>query len=85
MVVDRSGNLWFGGQEGAFRYDGKTLATISPRGQLRIWDFAQSRRLAEIALPPVGDDGYGPMQFSPDGHHLLIAIPRGAVAIVRAG
>src|SRR5262245_20768899 len=29
MVVDRSGNLWFGGQRGAFRYDGKTLATFT--------------------------------------------------------
>ncbi len=69
----------------ALAADGKTLATISPSGQLRLWDFAQSRRLAEIALPPVGDDGYGPMQFAPDGNHLLIGIPRGAVAIVRVG
>ncbi len=65
--------------------DGKFLAAISPRGQLRLWQFEQVRQLKEVNLPPVGDEGYGPIHFTPDGRHLLIAIPRGAVAIVRIG
>jgi len=31
IVVDRSGNLWFGGQEGAFRYDGKTVTAFTSK------------------------------------------------------
>ena len=29
MAIDRSGILWFGGQDGAFRYDGKTVTTFT--------------------------------------------------------
>jgi ligand-binding sensor domain-containing protein len=31
MAVDRSGNLWFGGQGGAYRYDVKTLTTFTSK------------------------------------------------------
>jgi serine/threonine protein kinase len=61
----------------------KSLATISPRGHLRVWSYTQERRLAEVALPPLGDDSYGPIQFAPDGRHLLVGHPRGAVILVR--
>ncbi len=29
LVVDEPGDLWFGGQEGTFRYDGKTFTNFS--------------------------------------------------------
>src|SRR6185436_5710797 len=35
------GNLWFGGQEGAFHYDGKTLATFTSKEGL-LDDFVGS-------------------------------------------
>ena len=41
MAVDRSGNLWFGGQEGAFRYDGETLTTFTAEDGL-LDDFVGS-------------------------------------------
>jgi len=64
--------------------DRKTLATITPRGHLRLWSYSQERRLVEYTLPSLGTDSYGPLQFAPDGKHILIGHPRGAVVVVRA-
>jgi ligand-binding sensor domain-containing protein len=41
MAVDKSGNLWFGGQGGAYRYDGKTLTTFTSKNGL-LDDFVGS-------------------------------------------
>ena len=41
IALDRSGNLWFGGQKGAFRYDGKTMETFTTQEGL-LDDFVGS-------------------------------------------
>jgi ligand-binding sensor domain-containing protein len=61
MVVDRSGNLWFGGQEGAFRYDGKTLATFTSKEGL-LDDFVGS-----MIIDRAGNLWFGHPGSFPDG------------------
>ena len=40
-----------------------------------------------FTLPPLTapDEAYGPLHYSPDGEHLLVGHPRGAVLVLRLG
>ena len=67
----------------AFSRNGERLATLSPRGKVQLWSLPQKQRQTEIDLPSPTDASYGPIHSSPDGHHVLVGHPRGAVPVLR--
>jgi WD40 repeat protein/DNA-binding SARP family transcriptional activator len=72
------GNLYLGG---AFSPDGKTLATSSLDGEVRLWDVATGRQVGKVLS--VGSSVAGSLAFSPDGGILAVAASEGQSGTVR--
>jgi ligand-binding sensor domain-containing protein len=58
MAVAPSGDLWFGGEAGAFRYDGKTLTTFTMKNGLMA-DFVGSLLIDRTGNVWMGHPGGG--------------------------
>jgi WD40 repeat protein len=57
--------------------DGKRIATISPGGEIKLWDAATGRELLSLQRP--GSVSFGTLTFSADGRRLIFSGPDGLV------
>ncbi len=90
-AVARLGTVRFrdgeGFEQAAFSADGRVLASVNPRGVVKLWDMATGLEQSQIVLtatyPGTGNleyfPGYTRIQFNPDGRDLITGDRMGGV------
>ena len=85
LVSDNPGPVPFGVGPGdlAFSVDGRTLASVSGRDQVTVWNVARPARAARIAILTGPRDYFAALAFSPGGNLLAGVTYHGTVVVYR--